>query len=366
MPRVPTKLDTAPDGGWTGRKRIPEDVQDAYEKLYGVRWEERFRCGPMSTGHARARHREWLSEIEARINNIRAERKGEGLTLTEKQARALSGDWYSWYVANHLDRPSPVQHWETFIERLYEAVSRGANEQGDPDGPQWDLTRAFEEDWEAREHARALAADWAETSQFLHARRLTLDPISRDLFLDYVCRDLWFALHLLIRRGKGDWSEDNRPNQFPTFEAKGDQTLTPKALFEKWVTAKQPAEATVKRWRGVFINLQEDFPATSLATLTPEQAQDWCSSLIGSERSASVVNDVWKGAARTVFKWAVKQKLLSRNPFENISITVPRKKRVLLKPKGPALGQPFSPQLDAGVDFYFLVFFVFFTIVSSF
>jgi len=37
-----------------------------------------------------------------------------------------------------------------------------------------------------------------------------------------------------------------------------------------------------------------------------------------------------------------------------------------LKPKGPALGQPLQSAIDAGVDFYFFVFFVFFTIVSSF
>ena len=42
--------------------------------------------------------------------------------------------------------------------------------------------------------------------------------------------------------------------------------------------------------------------------------------------------------------------------------------RGLLKTKGPASASPFSPLLDAGVDFYFLAFFAFFffTIVSSF
>ena len=43
-------------------------------------------------------HREWLSEIEARIANIRAERKGEGQTLTPQGARALAGEWYKWFA----------------------------------------------------------------------------------------------------------------------------------------------------------------------------------------------------------------------------------------------------------------------------
>jgi hypothetical protein len=76
MPRLATKLPPTNSGGWFARKRIPEDVQDAYEKLYDVRWEERLTLEPMTSANARARVRDWLNEIEARIANIRAERKG--------------------------------------------------------------------------------------------------------------------------------------------------------------------------------------------------------------------------------------------------------------------------------------------------
>jgi hypothetical protein len=50
MPRVATKLTTNGDGSFSARKRIPADVQEDYEKLYGVRWEEpaiskeRYKC----------------------------------------------------------------------------------------------------------------------------------------------------------------------------------------------------------------------------------------------------------------------------------------------------------------------------------
>jgi integrase len=327
MARVATKLEPTKDGGWKARKRIPEDAQDAYERLYGVRWEARFRCGPTTAVAARAKHREWLSEIEARIANIRAESRGEGSTLTAKLARALSGEWYRWFTERHLDTPAPIAHWQLFVDRLYEEISRGAYDHGDPNDPHWDLTRVFEDHWEAREPARAMAADWAETSQFLHTKRLTLDPVSRDLFLDYVCRDLWFALQALIRRGKGDWTEDTYPRQFPRFEANGATGLTPWSLFQRWQAASQPAPGTVDRWRSVFLKLEEDFPA-SAAAITPEEAQDWCSGLVGTGRSAGTVNIVWIGAARRVFGWALRQKLIPRNPFkEVVKLTVPRKIR---------------------------------------
>jgi integrase len=328
MPRGSTKLDTAADGGWIARKRIPEDAQDAYERLYGVRWEARFHCGPMTAVVARASHREWLSEIEARIANIRAESRGEGSTLTAKQARALSGEWYRWFTDRHLATPAPIAHWQLFVDQLYEEISQGTYDHGDPDDPHWDLTRAFEDHWEAREPARAMAADWAETSQFLHAKRITLNTASRDLFLDYVCRDLWHALHLLIKRGKGDWSEDPKPKQFPKYEAQGDPKLTPWSLFQRWQAASQPAPATVERWRSVFLKLEEDFPVSASA-ITPEEAQDWCNGLVGPGRNAETVNIVWIGAARRVFGWGHKQKLLSRNSFkEVVKLTVPRSVRM--------------------------------------
>ena len=106
MPRVATKLLPTASGGFVARKVIPFDVRAEYAKLYGQRIEERFNSGPMHVGPARAKHREWMSEIEARIANIRAERRGDGRTLTPKEARGLAGEWYHWYVAKMA-----TAHW---------------------------------------------------------------------------------------------------------------------------------------------------------------------------------------------------------------------------------------------------------------
>jgi len=104
MPRTATKLIPARKGGFITRKVIPFDVRDEYEKLYGQRTEERLNTGPMAVLQARARHREWSSEIEGRIANIRAGRKGEERGLTPKEARALAGEWYSWFTARMAER----------------------------------------------------------------------------------------------------------------------------------------------------------------------------------------------------------------------------------------------------------------------
>ena len=91
----------------------PPDVQDTYVLLYGVRWEARLTLEAMPADRALMQLRAWENEIDARIINIRAERKGEGQTLTPKQARALSGEWYSWFTERHLKRAMPSTYWES-------------------------------------------------------------------------------------------------------------------------------------------------------------------------------------------------------------------------------------------------------------
>ena len=55
--------------------------------------------------------------------------------------------------------------------------------------------------------------------------------------------------------------------------------------------------------------------------------QEWANGLINSDRTARTVADVWVRAARTVFAWAVDEKLISRNPFTGWRVKVPKKIR---------------------------------------
>jgi integrase len=333
MARVETKLTPTAEGGFTARKRIPTDVREEYGRLFGKRkpqWEAWFNSGPMPIGLAREKHREWLSDIEARIANIRAERKGEGRTLSPMQARGLAGEWYTWWTTRNLVKATDLKHWQDLYEQLcYCAYDGAVAVTGGLDAPPgWSASTVWEQDYNAREDARAMAADWAETSQFLHAKRLTLDPAARDLFLDYVARDLFQALDLLIRRAKGDYSKDEHPKKFPSFDQTPDPSLTPWTLFERWVAEERPAGSTADRWRGVFLKLREDFPGQCAATLTTDEIREWLRSLVTAERSPGTVSGVWKVAGTTVFGWAVAQHLIPRNPFADIRIKVPRKTTV--------------------------------------
>src|ERR1700722_9181681 len=159
MPRVANQLTTNRDGSFRARKRIPADVKAAYSKLYGNCSEERFNSGTaVSAVLARAKHREWLSEIEARIVSIRAERKGEGRTLTPKQARGLAGEWYGWFTVRGSAKPRSAGYWEEEASDPYDAL-REAVWGGEP----WPEGRDPFDDWDdnpkARASVRPLVAD---------------------------------------------------------------------------------------------------------------------------------------------------------------------------------------------------------------
>jgi len=321
VPKVAIQLKPAPRGGYVARKWIPADVRGAYGKLYGdgePQWEAWFNSGPVNLQQARAKCREWSSLVEARIANIRAERKGEGQTLTPQGARALAGEWYLWFTAHIAANKWTKDQWRVYRERAWESLY-GVMDAGPPrDDP-------FEH--VVMDYIRPFVADEAKTAQFLAAKRLQLDPASRNMFLDYVVRDFFAALDLLVRRASGDFGADDYTKRFPTQGEVADPGLTPWSLFEKWIAEAKPAASTVDRWRAVFLKLQTDFPNTGAAALLPEQMHDWAKGLINAERTAVTVRDVWVIACRTVFAWAIGAKLIARNPFTGWRITVPKKIR---------------------------------------
>jgi hypothetical protein len=188
MPRVATKLAPADNGGFIARKVIPFDVRDDYAKLYRQRTEERLNTGPMPISLARAKHREWSSEIEARIANIRAERRGAGRTLTPQEARALAGEWYGWFTARMAANNWPASVWGDYDAQVRSELCGPAMAGGVFSGDPLDF---WERDSGMRERVRPIIADEAKSHQFLAHKRLVLDQAARDMFLDYarfLCR----------------------------------------------------------------------------------------------------------------------------------------------------------------------------------
>ena len=126
-----------------------------------------------------------------------------------------------------------------------------------------------------REGIRPLIADLGQTSQFLAHRGIVLSNAARELFLDRVVSDLLAALVLLEGRARGDYSADDRHDTTPPFapsEQAKPSGLTPRQLFEAWVTAREPAQSSVESWRPVFNALTSYFPDRDVGSLSDDEA----------------------------------------------------------------------------------------------
>jgi hypothetical protein len=139
---------------------------------------------------------------------------------------ALAGEWYSWFVTHVATNKWSKHAWRAYRDSMWEGLCSTADGFGDP----------F--DHGDMDHMRPIIADEAKTAQFFAAKRVQLDPASRNLSLDYLASDFFAALDLLTRRAEGDFGDDKYSERFPK-QGGGvaDSDLTPWVLFERWIAA---------------------------------------------------------------------------------------------------------------------------------
>src|SRR6516225_8263457 len=316
---------------WVARKAIPKDVQDDYARLHSHRWEAKITLpATLLPREAKAKAAAWAAGIEQRIEAIRASQRGERQSLSQKQLRALAGEWYRASTSQHEENPGEPEQWEERFWLLIDRLEDFAPDHLIRENPKrldWILR-----DQEVRDGIRPAIAKEAKVDQFLADKGLTLTQESHDLFVNYVLEEYVAAVLQMERRAKGDYSRDARLEQFPVFTGSPRKQhkqdgLTPWTLFAAWEDAKKPGRASVNRWRSVFLDLEKHFAGRDANSITTEEAHAWAEGLVTAKRKAPTVNGVWCNAAKTVFGWGHKTRKLASNPFIGVAVTQPRKVR---------------------------------------
>ena len=230
-------------------------------------------------------------------------------------------------VKRHEDAPGAPERWwlrgSGLLDDLEELAPTAVRTSADSRAV-WDWLNSAE----ARPRVRPIIADEAQTAQFLASEGLELNNEARGLFLDMVQEEFLAAVKLLERRAKRDYGPDARIQSFPKFELDKRLSvdgLSPWQLFEAWVEKRKPAPATINRWRVVFLDMDKHFAGRAAGSLKDDETFIWAQQLVTDDRGADTVNDVWCNAAHTVFKWAVKQRKISSNPFDDVAVTTQRK-----------------------------------------
>jgi hypothetical protein len=350
MPIRMAKLTRDKNGDFASRKGIPKDVRDAYTRLYrgtskaALRitkkggqltapkvWEELFSLpGATSPSLAKVAWAEWCADVDTKVAGLRAAARGEGQPLTQINALALAGRWWSWFLKQHENDPRLPSHWaELQYYFIWDVIGHEApnehKENTDAD-PCWEWAKAPE----VRDAVRPVVAELARAASFLASEGMALDAAAYKLFTNGVSDLMVGMFGLLEKRANGDHTPDETPKQFPEFvdgAKKRAEGLSCWELFEAWVKAAKRADATVRRWRGVFLKMQAKFPLTSVGALTPKDAKAWIDSLITEKRSAFTVANVWLPVSKGVFTWGVDQELFSSNPFSAIKVTKQKRTR---------------------------------------
>jgi integrase len=350
MPIRMAKLTRSKNGDFASRKGIPADVREAYTRLYRSSakahlrvtraggtptapkvWEELFkRPASTSPSAAKVAWAEWCAEIDTRIAALRAAEKGEGRPLTQLNAQALAGKWYSWFLGQHENDTRLPSYWADLRDYfIWDVIGREAPDEYKADtaaDPHWEWAK----DADVRDAVRPVVVELARAASFLSVAGIPLDDNAHKLFTNAVSDLLFGAFSVLERRANGDYTADETPKQFPVFDdgvAKLAEGLSCWGVFEAWVKSAKRAGSTIRRARGVFISLHAKFPHTSAGAITARDAKVWIDSLINEERTAFTVANIWLANSKSVFGWAVGQELIPANPFAAIKVTKHRRIR---------------------------------------
>jgi integrase len=323
------KLRRRKSGAWGARITIPKDVRPEYQAFYGKHVDELFYASPdCPLQRAQVLFAEWQAETKNRIATLRAKQRGDAHDLTQKEARALAGEWYRGFTGLHEDNPGEPTRWAKLREVLWLLLEDVA---GDPETGEIDLEAA-----EVRKELHPKLADEAKTTQFLTSKGEVLTPAAMTLFLDEVLHEFLAAIGRLERIASRDYSPDQHLQTLPEYRKRvGKTTPSPKGsgqtamqLFEDYITANTLADGTIRRWRAVFTALDVHLAGRDFDALSDDDAQEWVTALVTTKKqSPSTVMAIWTTALKAVGRWGVRQKYIERNPFAACSVSVPKKPR---------------------------------------
>jgi integrase len=320
------------------RKVVPETLRPLVGKV-----ELRKSLGTKTPREAALRHAEVAAKVAAQWDALRC--GPEPLTL--KEASALAGLWYRWFVPKYED--SPGTDSAAWIEMAHELDEAGRDwwpgmEADDP-------TEERPRSRGAQRHVNEYLSERGRLDEFFKAHDVHLLDAQRPAFMEALEVEFDAAVRLLARRAKRDYRPDKRPEQFPAWapstvtkaaieDAQDGVTLT--AILDGWwkeaqATGRKPSthESYRNTMTGLVAFLKHDdakrvtpddivrFKDHRLATINPRT---------GKPVSAKTVKDSDLAGLKTLFAWAVSNRKLASNPATGITIKLG--KQAKLRGKG--------------------------------
>jgi integrase len=252
-------------------------------------------------------------------------------TLTHQQAVALAGEFYRGWVRPDSERTMTV------------TVGGGEAVIGYRD-PMQDQPEA----WLAAVGAVGefdAASDEARFGAVLDRLLLQrsigrLDPDSREMVLREIRKGIAQAFEQRARNASGDYSPDPKSERFPKLDlATGaPRTARPRLgiteMVERWWKEAQSAgraRSTHESYRSAAGRLADFLQHDDAARVTPEDIVAFKDHRLAQGVSVKTVGDSDLAGLKSLFGWAVSNRLLSTNPAEAVKVTRGRPVRLRSK-----------------------------------
>lgn len=310
----------------TGIYRVRKAIPAALRPFVGKR-ELEINLGTRDPREAVAKAPAALEQITAVLAVARAKQAGEAVRLTQRQVDALCADWLREMVQAYGDDPRKGGDWSEFLSDLADEVPYGPEEGG---------RREYHPD------RKALAS----ADRLLRGHGIAADAETIRLTAIRLFETRFRLGEIMLRRANGDWSDDAALASIPAFQpptSVGAQEEAPKPagpaplpaseLLAAWAAERNPAPATLKKYRAAFGHLSRILGFDDARRIRAEDVVAFKTARLKEGRDpGTVADDVL--AAGAVCKWAAKNKLLADNPFAGLAPQVSR--------RGPGARDPYS------------------------
>ncbi|MGH1572773.1 tyrosine-type recombinase/integrase [Methylobacterium sp. P31] len=278
--------------------------------------------------------------IRAELSKLYAAVKAGPAPLTQMQIEGLAGETYRLLIDEHGENPGTQRQWESF-----KALTRAAVEGRIPGAPSI-LERGRSDDEVMRvllfgetegealtDTINGLAASW-ETRALeqrvgrlafwvLQKHGLEVDDETRFRLLQRVAQAALDAGLALKKRAGGDYRPDPAAERFPPFQKEGRAAgVSLTDIFERWRKETDPAPATITTWRGILADFEKHLKHGDAARVTEHDVVGWKDARVAAGRAAKTINDSDLACLRALFRFAVTNKLLTRNPAEGIKVRI--------------------------------------------
>lgn len=326
-------------------KRIPRDVRSkAVGRTFVVALSDtesvtvaisskaesvRFSLRTNSPAEAKIRQARAVTALETIWEGLRADAP---ITLTHKQATALSGRLYRAWVNEQSSRLMVAEHAPTPDgSRAFRIVSPSHE---DEIALYEGALHLFDEDNPGTPKIQQLRAELGALAErvLLEEGIASVAPEALAMLITEFRRALRDALERKRRNVEGDYSPDPKSERFPewvhpkaaTVPAFGDGTASLTKLVEDWWKEAQKSgrkPSTFESYRNTAANLKTFLKHDDASRITPEDIVRFKDYRLETV-SPKTVKDSDLAGLKTVFGWAVANRRLEENPALGITLKV--------------------------------------------